>query len=78
MRSLLFAPQILGWRVTDRDRVRIRFVWYAGIEDSMCYDQFEDGLIAHARPNDAVRWYHVADDGTEIILFDDPLPNKCR
>jgi hypothetical protein len=62
--------------VTERG-LRIRFVWY-GLEGSKRYDHFEDGLIAHARSNDAIAWYQVDNDGTLVHLFDDLLPSRMR
>ncbi|MBS0416683.1 MAG: hypothetical protein JSR66_03145 [Proteobacteria bacterium] len=63
--------------MTDRDGLRIRFVWYFGFDESKRYDRFEDGLITHARSNDAVGWYAVREDGSEFHLFDDLMPSRA-
>lgn len=59
----------------ERDNLRIRFVWYLGLNGSARFDHYEDGLIAHARRNDAVAWYAIREDGSEFHLFDDLLPS---
>lgn len=65
--------------MTKRRSLKIRFVWYTGRWDgSARYDHFEDGLLAHARRNDAIAWYALREDGTEFHLFDDPMPSTLR
>jgi hypothetical protein len=63
--------------VTDR-ALALKFVWYLGLNGSARYESFEDGLLIHARRNDAVAWYHVNDDGSLVHLFDDLLPSRVN